>query len=261
MTTGPRVRPAAGVRILTSEVLAQAVPMADVVEMVDRGYRERADGALLEVPRAQLRADGFRTFFNVAPALAPALGWACVFAYTGGNRGRPVPQKIALVFSADDGGLRGLIECDWLSWARTGATGAVATRYLANPGPVTLGIFGSGRQARAQVAAISVTRELRKLVVYSRDAARRADFAAEVSRSLGVEVDSADRPEDVLEAADVISTATNSPTPVFDGAGLREGTHVNAIGQHYPDRRELDDPAITHSAVFVDNRQRALLEE
>jgi ornithine cyclodeaminase/alanine dehydrogenase-like protein (mu-crystallin family) len=48
---------------------------------------------------------------------------------------------------------------------------------------------------------------------------------------------------------------------VFDGAMLRPGTHVNAIGQHYPDRRELDDRAIVGSEVFVDSRERALLEE
>ena len=134
-----------GVRLLTSAELSEAVPLAEVVELVERGYAERADGRLEAVPREQLRAAGTRTFLNVSPALAPGLGWACVFAYTGGNKGLGVPQKVALLFRVATGGLEGIIECDWLSWARTGATGAVATRHLANPGPVTLGVFGSGK--------------------------------------------------------------------------------------------------------------------
>ena len=261
--TGGAGRPGAGdgVRLLTSAELHEAISLAEVVEMVERGYRARADGALVATPREQLRAEGTGTFLNVTPALAPGLGWACVFAYTGGNRGAGVPQKLALVFRTADGGLAGMIECDWLSWARTGATGAVATRHLARPGPLTLGVFGSGKQARAQVAAIGAVRELRQVLVHSRDPERRQRFADEVTADYGVETVPAGRPEEMLEAADVVSTATNSRTPVFDGAMLRRGTHVNAIGQHYPDRRELDDRAIVGSEVFVDSRERALLEE
>ena len=250
-----------GVRLVTSAELSEAVSLAEVVEMVERGYAERAAGAMTAVPREQLRAEGTRTFLNVAPALAPGLGWACVFAYTGGNKGLGVPQKVALLFRVATGGLEGIVECDWLSWARTGATGAVATRHLANPGPVTLGVFGSGKQARAQVAAIAQVRELRRVVVHSRDPERRAAFAAMVAGRCGVDAVAVDTPAAVLEAADVISTATTSTAPVFDGAGLRPGTHVNAIGQHYPDRRELDARTVLESEVFVDSLQRALLEE
>jgi alanine dehydrogenase len=252
---------ATGVRLVTSAELSEAVPLAEVVELVERGYAERAGGRLEAVPREQLRAEGARTFLNVSPALAPGLGWACVFAYTGGNKGLGVPQKVALLFRVATGGLEGIVECDWLSWARTGATGAVATRHLANPGPVTLGVFGSGKQAHAQVAAIGQVRELRRVVVYSRDPDRRAAFAAMVGGRYGVDAVAVDTPAAVLEAADVVSTATTSTTPVFDGAGLRPGTHVNAIGQHYPNRRELDARTVLDSEVFVDSLQRALLEE
>jgi alanine dehydrogenase len=252
---------ATGVRLVTSAELSEAVPLAEVVELVERGYAERAGGAMAAVPREQLRVPGIRTFLNVNPALAPGLGWACVFAYTGGNKGLGVPQKVALLFRLATGGLEGILECDWLSWARTGATGAVATRRLANPGPVTLGVFGSGKQAHAQVAAIAQVRELGRVVVLSRDPERRAAFAAMVTRRYGLDAVAVDTPAAVLEAADVISTATTSTTPVFDGAGLRPGTHVNAIGQHYPDRRELDARTVLDSEVFVDSLQRALLEE
>ena len=80
--TGGAGRPGAGdgVRLLTSAELHEAISLAEVVEMVERGYRARADGALVATPREQLRAEGTGTFLNVTPALAPGLGWACVIA-------------------------------------------------------------------------------------------------------------------------------------------------------------------------------------
>lgn len=64
--------------------------------------------------------------------------------------------------------------------------------------------------------------------------------------------------DDILAAADVICTATNSPVPVLDGTRIQPGTHVNAIGQHYPDRRELDTAGVVRSRTFVDDRESAL---
>jgi ornithine cyclodeaminase/alanine dehydrogenase-like protein (mu-crystallin family) len=39
---------------------------------------------------------------------------------------------------------------------------------------------------------------------------------------------------------DIVVTATNSSTPLFDGALLKSGCHINAIGSYTPSMRELD---------------------
>jgi ornithine cyclodeaminase/alanine dehydrogenase-like protein (mu-crystallin family) len=67
--------------------------------------------------------------------------------------------------------------------------------------------------------------------------------------------------EEVVARADVLCTATNARTPVFDGAALRPGTHVNAIGQHYPDRRELDTETMTGARLYADLVERAVAED
>ena len=59
-----------------------------------------------------------------------------------------------------------------------------------------------------------------------------------------------------VESADVICTATNSSTPLFDGAWLRPGTHINGIGSYTRTMRELDTTTMLRSRVYVDGRTR-----
>ena len=54
--------------------------------------------------------------------------------------------------------------------------------------------------------------------------------------------------------------ATNSPQPLFDGAWLREGVHVNGIGSYTRTMRELDTRTIVRSRLFVDGRTAAQAE-
>ena len=66
-------------------------------------------------------------------------------------------------------------------------------------------------------------------------------------------------PEEVL-AADIICTATSSPTPIFDGTKVREGTHINGIGSHTPKARELDTETIKRSRLVGDSREACFKE-
>jgi ornithine cyclodeaminase len=67
-------------------------------------------------------------------------------------------------------------------------------------------------------------------------------------------------PEAVADA-DLVCTCTTSATPVFDGAALAAGAHINAIGAYRPDLRELDDATLARAAfVAVETRASALAE-
>jgi ornithine cyclodeaminase/alanine dehydrogenase-like protein (mu-crystallin family) len=63
----------------------------------------------------------------------------------------------------------------------------------------------------------------------------------------------------VLEA-DIICTATSSATPLFDGNKVKEGTHINGIGSHTPNARELDT-SIIKRAKFVGDSKEACFSE
>jgi alanine dehydrogenase len=236
------------VRVLRSRDLDGSVSFLEIVDAIEAGYRAAGEGRLVAHPRAYLTAPGTHTTLSVSPAVSADLGVG-VFAYTGGNKGLGLPQKLAC-----------LIESDWLSWARTGASSAVATRYMARPDASVVGIVGSGKQARSQLLTIAASRPIARALVFSPRQERRARYAAEMTEACGFLVEAVDDVAAILAACDIICTATTAREPVFDGRDLRPGTHVNAIGQHYPDRRELDTAAILASHVVVDDYDSAFAE-
>lgn len=248
-------------KFLSSETLNSEISMLDIVTMVEDAYREEGKGRVVSSPRNQLRSEETHTFFNVLPCLLPKLGVVGVNTYTGGNKGAPLMQKVILLFSSDDGGLLAILEADWISWMRTGASSGVATKFLAKEDASRVGIFGSGRQARSQLWAVSAVRELTEALVYSPNQEHRENYASDMSEKLGIEVCAVDSADAVLEQSEIICTATTSHTPVFDGGAVAPGTHVNVIGQHYPDRREVDTKLISKSKLVVDDRERAWQED
>lgn len=248
-------------RLLTSQNLVSRFTMADIVPMVERAYREEGFNRVVTSPRDQLRSKDTHTFFNTLPALMPGLGIVGVNTYTGGNKSLPLVQKVILLFSTEDGQLLSVLEADWISWMRTGATSGVATKYLAQKDVRCAGIFGTGKQARSQLMAVAAVRSIEQAMVYSPTPSRREQYAADMSKRLGLAVRAVDTPEAILAEADVICTATTSRTPVFDGERVRQGALVNAIGQHYPDRREVDSALVARSRIVVDDKKRALQED
>lgn len=246
------------VRVLTSRDLEGNVSFLEIVDAVEAGYRATGSGGLVGRPRSYLTAPGTHTTLSVSPAASAELGVG-VFAYTGGNKGKGLPQKLAVLFDPADGGLACLIESDWLSWARTGASSAVATRHMARPDATVVGIVGAGKQARSQLLAIAAARPIERALVFSPREERRRGYATEMTAACGFPVVAVDDVAEIL-AADIICTATTSREPVFDGRALRPGTHVNAIGQHYSDRRELDSEAIRRSHVVVDEIESAFTD-
>jgi len=154
-----------------------------------------------------------------------------------------------------------IMDAAYLTAVRTGAASGVATKHLARRDRgQTVGIFGAGVQARAQLWAMTVVRDIARAYVFdiSREAVR--NFIQEMGAQLDLEIIEADTPERVLEEADIICTATSSPTPVFPGEKVREGTHLNCVGSHTPETRELDSAIIKRAKIIADSRQACLNE-
>ncbi len=63
-----------------------------------------------------------------------------------------------------------------------------------------------------------------------------------------------------LAAADVVCTCTAATAPLFAGADLARGVHVNAIGSHRAQDRELDETTIVRARVVVEAREPAWAE-
>lgn len=165
------------------------------------------------------------------------------------------------LFDADNGDPLAVIEADRLGMMRTGAVGGVAARTLARSGSAQALVFGAGWQARGQVEALALALPIERFTIVARDVARRDAFCAEMTKLTGRDVVPAASVEEAVRAADVVVTITTSSKPLFDGAWLPAGCHINAAGSNALIRREIDETAVGRAGlIVVDARATALRE-
>jgi ornithine cyclodeaminase/alanine dehydrogenase-like protein (mu-crystallin family) len=224
------------------DALDQALTTRDLPEAPPRKRLNLAQGEMLVMPAWGQEGLGIK-LVTVHPSNP--------------HRGLPLVQGIYVLFDRDTLAPKATIDGAALTAIRTAAVSAVATKYLARPEAENLVIFGGGVQAQSHLYAMQAVRKITKVTVVSRGPSG-ARLAAEAGAA-GVKAVSGD-PDSVAEA-DIVCTCTTSEEPVFDGALLKDGAHVNAVGAHGKTHRELDGGVMARAAVVaVETRESALAE-
>ena len=231
--------------IITDEDVRRLLPMRECIDAMRVAFRDFADGVAVNRPRMRYLAkhpDPDRRYLaNVHVGAVPSSGMACVRAgsqimrpptATRDRRTYENPQAFnwgfVILFSIETAEPLALLHEFHLSGMRVGATTAVAVDEMARPDAQTLGLFGTGKQARNALEAIALVRPIRSVNVYSPNPKHRAMFAREMSRD-GLAVTAASDPRAVVAGADIVCCATTAMHPVFDGEWLEEGQLVVSI--------------------------------
>jgi ornithine cyclodeaminase/alanine dehydrogenase-like protein (mu-crystallin family) len=242
--------------LLTEEDVSALLPMTLALEAVEDVLRWHGEGKVVNHPRVRLPVPA--GLLHVMPAAVPeasAMGLKAYATVRGGAK------FVVLLFSAESGTLMAVIEADRLGQMRTGAASGVATKYLARADADVVGCYGTGWQARSQLEAICGVRQVREVRVWGRDPARRARFAEEMGRQLGVPVVAVDAPEAAARGAAILVTITSSRTPVLEGRWIEPGAHLNAAGSNALTRAELDVEAVRRASLVVtDSLEQARVE-
>jgi ornithine cyclodeaminase/alanine dehydrogenase-like protein (mu-crystallin family) len=63
-----------------------------------------------------------------------------------------------------------------------------------------------------------------------------------------------------VRSSDLLVTVTTAKEPILNVDWLKPGVHINAVGSHRPDLREIDGASLARSKVFVDSREAILAE-
>ena len=239
---------------LSSDDVAGLAAPAEYVEVVREGYRQRGEGAPAE-PRTKLtNADppGMLTGYS---AVLPDTGAMGGYMYSAGF-GAKDAWFVTPVFDAESGEPLALLDGASMNPFKTGAAGAVGVDALAREDAATLGLIGTGSQARGQLRATATVRDLDSVWVYSPTKENREEFAGEMNEQLDASVAAVASSAAAVEEADIVITATTASEPVFDGDLLAEGVHVTAMGQYHPKKRELDATTVERSKYVPDLRER-----
>ncbi|MBM3933358.1 MAG: ornithine cyclodeaminase family protein [SAR202 cluster bacterium] len=241
---------------LTESDVENLLTMDIAIDSLDEAFRLQARGLAFNHPRYRLPM-GSGTFAFMA-ATAPGLGVMGTKTY-GATRGG-VRFYVNLVNTATSK-LLAVIEASRLGQVRTGAASGVATRYMARPDAATVGMIGTGYQARTQLEAVCKVRHVEVARVYGRTEATREEFAASAAGDLGLTVIAARSAEECVKGADIVITVTSSSSPVLSGEWITHGTHINAAGSNHITRRELDPETIKRATVVVaDDTETARVE-
>lgn len=222
-------------RVLDGPELARALPMRAAIDALDAGLR----GGLATTPLRTVTATPSGTLL-LMPAFTPDVLGVKLVTLTEGNAaaGLPFLHATYVLFDGATQAPRAILDGAALTALRTAAMSGLATRHLARPDARRLVVFGAGALARPHVDAVRAVRPIEEVVVVTRGRAR-GDVAS----------------------ADVVCTCTTSPTPVFDGADLPAGVHVNAVGAYTATTRELDGPTLAGAAAIVVETEEILRAE
>jgi ornithine cyclodeaminase/alanine dehydrogenase-like protein (mu-crystallin family) len=264
--------------IITDEDVKRLLPMRDCIEAMRVAFGDLAAGAAVNRPRMRYLArhpDADRRYLaNVHIGAVPSRGIACVRA--GSQVIRPPsiandrrlyenPQAfnwgIVILYSIETAEPLALMHEFGLSGMRVGATTAVAVDQIARPDAATLGLFGTGKQARCALEAVQLVRPIRRVNVYSPNAAHRAAFAHDMSGG-GIDVVAADDAHKVVAGADIVCCATTAMSPVFDGNSLEEGQVVVSIANSdvTNKRSEVDRRTYERATTVIVNDWESVIE-
>ena len=233
----------------------EALDYRQVNLAVEAVFREHARGHVQMPPKLYITFE--HGDFRTMPAYVPSLDMAGVKIVNvhPDNRAAGLPTVMALTVILDvaTGIPKAVINATRLTDMRTGAAGAIAAKYLSPRKEVVLGVIGSGKQAEAQVQAISRELTITGIKVWSREE-KNAQAFADQFRDFQAAATSIERACD----ADVVVTTTPSRKPLVMHEWIHDGTHINAIGADAPGKEELDPLILKRAKVFVDDRPQAI---
>jgi ornithine cyclodeaminase/alanine dehydrogenase len=251
------------VLILKRQDVESVLQMSDSIDILEKAFAELSDGTAVLPLRIGITApDGLSLYMPAYLQGMNALACKVVSVYKKNPEKHGLPTTIGKVLLQDPetGDVLCIMDGGYLTAMRTGAVSGLATKFLAreDPGQVAA-IFGAGVQARMQLWAVCEARDVSRAMVYDVRPEAAAEFAQTMGDKLGLPVSVAGSAEEMLEA-DIICTATSSPTPIFQGCNVKLGTHINGIGSHSPGARELDTAVVARSLLVADSREACLNE-
>ncbi len=159
----------------------------------------------------------------------------------------PLINGIILLMDSKNGIPLTFMDGKSITALRTGASSGLATKILSNQNSKSAVVIGSGVQALSQIEAIRNVRELDSIKVIGRNMNKVEELCSKFDSSIEPGI------KDSLKDADIICTATTSKVPLFNYEDVKSGVHINAVGAHQSNTRELDTKLIQKAKVYIDH--------
>ncbi len=250
-------------RFVSAAEIAAVLKFPALIAAIADAFRAEIT-APLRHHHAISRKDGDATLLLMPAWTAEAtknfIGAKVVTVFPGNAAGgRASVTGTYLLMQGDSGEPLAAIDGRVFTLWRTAAASALAASFLARANTESLLMIGAGALAPYLIRAHASVRPLRNIAIWNRTRERAESLAAEFS-SLGFHAYAADDLESATRAADIVSCATLSSTPLVRGNWLQAGMHLDLVGGFKPTMREADDETLQRARIYVDTRAGAMTE-
>lgn len=224
--------------------VCELMDIGDAIRAVEAGLRAEAGGAATNMQKTHVAWESGT--LHAIGAVSGGFAGTKTWAHTSGGA-----TPLLVVYDSATGALKAVIEALALGQIRTGAVSGVATRLLAAEDAEEMAIFGTGRQALPQVAAVAAVRPIKHVRVWGRKPEHASDVAARIERVLEIRADVAPNVAAAAHSAHIITTATRSREPYLTAAMVAPETHINAVGAIVPTGAEISADLVRRCGRIV----------
>jgi 1-pyrroline-2-carboxylate reductase [NAD(P)H] len=249
-------------KIIEAQQVEQSLDFPSLINALDAGFRQdfgMPQRQVFSLDSSAVKHDGFA----VLPAWNEDVIGVKAFTYfpENGQQGLPTLFSKILLFRRDNGVPLAMIDGTSVTYWRTAAVSALASRYLARPESMRLLLLGTGNLAIPLVTAHLAEHAISHVAVWGRTSEKVNALLQKLRGSFPhVGFSAANDIASCAKQVDIIVSATGASDPLLFGRDIAPGCHLDLLGNHSRDRRECDTELITKSSVYVDYRDNVLRE-
>ncbi|MEM2874716.1 MAG: alanine dehydrogenase [Candidatus Hadarchaeales archaeon] len=247
--------------ILSRAEVEKVLSVNEAIRAVEAAFREKGMGRVQMPPKSYVFFEEYDGDFRTMPAYLRKIGAAGVKVVNvhqkNKKRGLPTVMATIILLDPKTGHPLAVMDGTFITNIRTGAAGVLAAKHLARKNSESVGMVGSGVQARFQLMALLERFDPGEVRAWSRNMNCARNYAAWAKKNLDICVSVERRVEDAVRGADIIVTTTPSRVPLVMNEWVSEGTHINAIGADAPGKQELDPAILRRSKLVIDDMEQA----
>jgi alanine dehydrogenase len=246
--------------ILSEEDVKKVLSLEEVTDAVESAFRMKGLGHAQMPSKQYLFMKKYNGDLRTMPAYLEendAVAVKVVNSHPENRQKHGLPTVMATIILVDPrtGAPEAIMGGIWITALRTGAAGAIAAKYLANPNPKTVGMVGAGTQARTQLMGLEhVFGTIEEVRVWDLNGKAAVKYAEEMKSKCDQEfIYPVKSVRNAVQGADIIVTVTPSREPLVSAEWVDEGAHINCIGADAPGKQELDPAVLKKSKIVVDD--------
>ena len=247
--------------VLNSSEIKKCVQLnRQLIPIIEDAFKSLALGKTTMPPILRLDIEKYHGESDVKAAYIDGLDSYAIKVASGffnnPNLGLPSSNGLMILLDSKTGVLKSvLLDKGYLTDVRTAIAGAIAAKHLSNPESSNVGIIGAGIQAKMQLEALLLVRNIKTAYIWSRDSKKTNKFVQNIKDKINIKIIACESPEQTVNLSEILITCTPSKSPIIKSEWLKKGLHITAMGSDAEMKNELDPKIIKDCDYYIPDSQ------